>query len=103
MGLFVTVSVLCVLAFVVFFRSPASKYIVLDQKLEQGSSRKPKVEVGLKGVSKTDLRPTGKAVFVLDSREKQIDVVTNGEFVKKDQPIEVVEIEGNRIVVNEKV
>ena len=41
------------------------------------------------------LRPSGLATI----DDERIDVVTEGEVIQKDQPIKVIEIEGNRIVV----
>jgi membrane-bound serine protease (ClpP class) len=53
------------------------------------------VMVGKKGVALTSLRPSGK--IRLDG--EPFDAVTEGEFIEKDAPIEIVQIEGNRIVV----
>lgn len=47
------------------------------------------------GTTLTDLRPAGKAL--IDG--KKIDVVTEGGFIERGRPVEVVEIEGSRIVV----
>ena len=102
LGLFLSVGILCIIAFVLFFRSPASQWIVLNQKLAKGAAQDVKLDMGNKGTTLTALRPSGKAVFILKEREKQFDVVTRGEFVGKDQPVEVLEIEGNRIVVTQK-
>lgn len=52
-------------------------------------------EVGQVGEALTLLRPAGKARF--DGRIA--DVVTNGEYVKEDTAVKIVEIHGNRIVV----
>ena len=51
--------------------------------------------IGKQGLSKSPLRPAGLAI--IDG--KRIDVVTRGQFIAKDQPIEVVETLGNRVVV----
>jgi membrane-bound serine protease (ClpP class) len=102
-GIFLGVGGLCVLAFVLFFRSPASQVLVHSQNLDTGSNDEAVVEVGGTGTTKTDLRPSGKAHFVIKGREQQMDVVTGGEFILKDREIKVVRIEGNRIIVEEKV
>ncbi len=52
---------------------------------------------GAAGVALTALRPAGAAT--LDGT--RFDVVTRGEFVEAETPIEVVRVEGNRIVVRE--
>ena len=47
------------------------------------------------GVARTDLHPGGIAVF--DS--KRVDVVTRGELIEAGTPVEVILVEGNRVVV----
>ena len=51
--------------------------------------------VGRTGTALTALRPAGKAV--VDGAT--LDVVTNGEFIAKDTQIEVLHVEGMRILV----
>ncbi|MCM8766263.1 MAG: nodulation protein NfeD [Candidatus Omnitrophica bacterium] len=51
--------------------------------------------IGKIGKTITPLRPTGKADF----SGKIFDVIAEGEFVEKDKEIEVVSVEGNRIIV----
>lgn len=48
-----------------------------------------------RGESLTALRPAGMATI----EDRRLDVVTDGEFIEPHQPIRVVEIHGNRIVV----
>lgn len=47
------------------------------------------------GTAMTDLRPAGMA----DIKGRRIDVVTNGEYLKKETIIRVIRVEGNRVVV----
>ena len=47
------------------------------------------------GVATSDLRPSG---WVLINNEK-IFVVTEGEFIDKDQEIKILSVDGNRVVV----
>lgn len=49
------------------------------------------------GVSATPLRPSGTAVI----GEERVDVVTNGEFIAASRPLQVVQIDGSRVVVRE--
>ncbi len=51
--------------------------------------------VGKVGEAKSMLRPAGKAVF----EGKLVDVVTQGDMIEKGSRIEIVEVKGNRIVV----
>ncbi|MFC1735955.1 nodulation protein NfeD [Candidatus Hydrogenedentota bacterium] len=55
------------------------------------------VEVGKRGVAYTPLRPAGRAF--LEGDETLLDVVTRGDFINKGEPIKVIKIAGNRIVV----
>lgn len=49
-------------------------------------------------VSTTDLRPSGSAIF----NGKKYDVVTEGDFIYKGTEVEVINVEGMRIVVKKK-
>lgn len=51
--------------------------------------------VGHVGQSVSPLRPAG--VALIDG--KRIDVVTNGEFIQPETEVEVVDVEGRRVVV----
>jgi membrane-bound serine protease (ClpP class) len=51
--------------------------------------------LGQRGTTTSPLRPAGVAEF----DGERIDVVSRGEYVDAGEPIEVVRVEGNRIVV----
>jgi membrane-bound serine protease (ClpP class) len=51
--------------------------------------------VGRRGVTATALRPTGKAII----GDQRIDVVSDGGFVETGVPIQVVRLDGARVVV----
>lgn len=51
--------------------------------------------VGKSGKSVTPLRPAGVATI----NGQRIDIVTQGEFVAPDTEIEVIQVEGSRVVV----
>ncbi len=55
------------------------------------------VKVGELGTAATFLRPAGKARF----GERDIDVVTEGDFIEKDAKVKILAIKGNRVVVTE--
>ena len=55
-------------------------------------------EVGETGFAESDLRPSGIARF----GERRESVVSRGEFISSGAWVEVVEIEGTRLVVEEK-
>jgi membrane-bound serine protease (ClpP class) len=50
---------------------------------------------GMRGVSQSILRPSGKARF----GDHVVDVITQGEFVPAEMPVTVVETDGMRVVV----
>lgn len=51
--------------------------------------------MGKRGTAVTVLRPSG--IALIDG--ERADVVTRGEFIEKDAPLRVVQVEGGRIVV----
>ena len=51
--------------------------------------------VGKIGIATSDLRPSGWALL----GDRKIFVVTEGEFVDKDQSIKILSVDGNRVVV----
>ncbi len=56
------------------------------------------VQVGNVGKADTFLRPSGKVVI----GKKRLDAVTAGEFIEKGTPVEIVKIDGSRIIVSTK-
>ena len=72
------------------------KNLILDQGEEDyRSSEDLRSLLGTSGRTITVLRPAGMAEF----GGRRVDVVTRGEFLEKDSPVEVVEAAGGRIVV----
>jgi membrane-bound serine protease (ClpP class) len=53
------------------------------------------VTAGMRGISLTNLRPSGKARFA----DHVVDVVTEGEFIAPETPITVIQTDGMRVVV----
>ena len=53
--------------------------------------------LGLDGVAHSDLRPGGTAYF----GERKMDVVTHGDYIRSKTPVRIVEVHGNRIIVEE--
>jgi membrane-bound serine protease (ClpP class) len=53
--------------------------------------------VGRQGTTTTVLRPAGKAQI----GEEFVDVVSDGPFISSGRPIEVISVEGTRVVVRE--
>ncbi len=55
----------------------------------------PEITLGEQGVAESDLRPSGKVIL----QGRLIDVVTEGDYVDAGTTVEVLHLEGNRIVV----
>ena len=64
----------------------------------QTKSLPEKICVGTIGISKSILRPSGRALFDKD----MIDVTTQGEFIPRAKQIIVVKIQGNKVFVEQK-
>lgn len=78
-----------------------SKILVLheSQKKESGYIGTDDLEyfLGKEGITYTMLRPAGTADF----EGIKLDVVSEGEFIKKDSKVKIIEVQGRRIVVRE--
>ncbi len=61
------------------------------------SERRLQELIGAVGVATTFCRPAGKALF----GERLVDVVAQGEYIERGRDLQVVALEGNRIVVRE--
>ncbi len=64
---------------------------------QTGESQPAQVKVGMRGVARSDLRPSG----VADLDHHRVTVLTEGEYVPAGSPIEVLSVFGNRVVVKE--
>ena len=77
------------------------RHIVLsDQETpERGyvSFKDRKELVGLRGKTLTPLRPSGIGLF----NGNRIDIISAGTFIKNDQPVEIIKVDGARVIVNE--
>lgn len=79
---------------------PGMKRLVLTTSLKPGMAGSEKNEeqldlLGQKGRAVTDLRPVGKAGF----GDKILDVVAETGFINKTTEVEIIKVEGNRILV----
>lgn len=97
-------ALLALVGFAVFMRFlprlPLGHRLVLETALGALTSAAPEPEgdqrwLGKRGTTASPLRPAG----VADFEGERVDVVSRGEYIEAGEPIEVVRIEGNRIVV----
>jgi membrane-bound serine protease (ClpP class) len=83
-----------------FQRLPFGKRLLLKTSLlsKEGYASSPEEDqrwLGKRGTAATDLHPSGLAHLNGD----RVDVVSDGEFINAGQAVEVVRVDGNRIVV----
>ncbi len=76
-------------------RTRAFNTLVLDTVLSEPEEEKELL--GIEGVAHSDLRPGGTAYFA----GRKIDVVTLGDYIRRETPVRIVEVHGNRIVVED--
>ena len=86
----------------VIVKSKTWRRMILEEKQEKilgfhASTDQLQNLIGKKGIAYTPLRPAGIAVI----DDQKVDVMTEGGFIEKDQAIQVVLVEGNRVVVKE--
>lgn len=82
-----------------FPRSSMGKKVFLSQDAHEWHSYSDDTGelIGKRGTAHTPLRPSGTAII----GGKRTDVVTRGEMVGTEAPVEVIAVHGNRIVVQE--
>lgn len=80
-------------------RSSAWQRLVLSTRIDrEGGYTAPTSHpdlVGKIGKAQTPLRPSG----IVEIEGQRVDAVTEGGFIAKDTPVQVINVEGNRIVV----
>jgi membrane-bound serine protease (ClpP class) len=81
-------------------RLPLGRRLVLETELPPGAGDAAPEEIarrwiGRRGTAASPLRPAGIAHI----DDERVDVVSQGEFIEPGEPIEVIEEDGNRIVV----
>ncbi len=95
------IAIAVALAFLRFApRLPFGRPLVLETGLtaESGYASAPESDrhwLGKRGTAASTLRPAGIAHF----DHERVDVVTEGEFIETGEAIEVIRVDGNRIVV----
>ena len=100
-ALSILVAIIATLILLRYFpRLPFGKRLILETNLQaqEGYESSPTEDhrwLGKQGLAISDLRPAGIARF----DGERVDVVSDGTFIDAGQPLEVVRIDGNRIVV----
>ena len=86
----------------VFPKTPIGKHFMLggpsfNPKEAQAVEKQLDELAGRVGDTLTPLHPTGIAMI----HERRVDVVTRGEMIDKETRVQVIKVEGNRVVVEE--
>lgn len=86
----------------IFPKTPIGKHFTLsgpsfDPREAQATEEGIEDLVGKTGETITSLHPTG----IVSIDDRRVDVVTRGEMIDKGVTVEVIKVEGNRIVVEE--
>lgn len=77
-------------------KSRAGRKVVLEHSQADAVSQEDRSAlVGRRGVTVTPLRPIGRVRFGRD----EVDVITEGEYIGSNQEVEVMTVEGARVVV----
>ena len=100
-GLFLASTAIVGIAFYILYRSPFGQILILSDQLPKPEQFN-EIKTGDSGLTTTDLRPSGKATFILNGRERHVDVVTSGDFLAKHEEILVSSVEGQKIIVSRK-
>lgn len=104
-GVVITIAVLALLGILMavilwmLSRGKLKSPIILEeeQKKTEGylSSNDLQYLLGKKGVAVTDLRPAGAGSF----DDVKFDVVSDGNYISAGTPIEIIKVEGSKLVV----
>lgn len=84
-------------------KTPILNKVVLDTKQEESKGYTAFYKdntnlLGREGIALTPLRPSGLGLF---GKEK-FDVLSNGKFILKGEKIQIIKVEGNKIIVKQK-
>ncbi|MBX3420562.1 MAG: hypothetical protein KF752_03295 [Pirellulaceae bacterium] len=98
---FAILATIIVVQVMVFDTIPGLKRFQLQPEEVQGTTNSPVetlydgLNIGQRGVSQSDLRPSGKVAF----GEKILDVLTEGDYVERGTEVYILRIEGNIVTV----
>lgn len=77
-------------------RSRVGRQVVLEHSQAEAVSQEDRSGlVGRRGVTATPLRPIGRVRF----GSEEVDVMTEGEYIDSNLEVEVISVEGPRVVV----
>ena len=90
-------SIVAAIAMLVWLpKSRAGRRMVLEHSQAESISQEDRSPlVGRRGITVTPLRPIGRVRF----GSEEVDVITEGEYIERDQEVEVTIVEGARVVV----
>ncbi len=74
---------------------PSASSVPASSLLGATASAAPRPPLGTTAIAESDLRPAGKVKW----QDHLLDVITEGDYIEAGSPIEILRIEGNRIIV----
>ncbi|WP_157950236.1 NfeD family protein [Vallitalea okinawensis] len=104
-GIIILLLVTCLLSIIIYFSvkwiAKKNKTLILKESLGEDNKIYDDLKffIGKKGITTTALRPSGNADF----DGVKLDVLSKGDFIKSGKQVEVVEIQGTKIIVKEYV
>lgn len=104
LGIAVVITTLVVLLVIRYFghRGVWNRFILREQQRSELGYKTSKDHgnlLGKEGIALTPLRPAGIAVI----EGRTVDVVSEGMFIERDRLIQVLEVQGGKVVVVEKI
>ncbi len=77
--------------------TPLGKKMLVKRNLGDSKATEEGLDqlLNCEGITETSLRPAGYALI----NDERVDVITNGEMLAEHTPVKVIEVEGNRVVV----
>jgi membrane-bound serine protease (ClpP class) len=90
----------CIIIWIKFFpNTPVGRALTLSgsTRAYKATSEEMPSLLGKEGVATTTLRPAG----IAEIEQRRIDVVADGGWIEQNRPVRVIEVSGNRVVVEE--
>lgn len=94
LGSVVAVGISVVLGFKVIQSNKLAMKAEIDGRVNEFENIE-NLQIGTRGVTLTELRPIGKAIFA----HQKLEVSSTGDYIHRETEIEIIQISGNKIIV----
>lgn len=89
-----SVAISVVLGFKVIQSNKLAMKAEIDSRVNELENAE-ELQIGARGITVTELRPIGKAVFA----HKKLEVSSTGDYIHRETEVEIIQILGNKIIV----